>query len=175
MEIFNVDIYIETSVKGPARRRAAGMYLLQFITDSGDAVTRDGIIYREQTTENALVLELVAEAFSRLTRACSVRVNTECAHVLNAMHNHWLPQWRKNGWVNAKGKPVANAGLWKAAAGLMDRHLVEVCSGWHCYRNIMDTEIRKELAAPHALPMEMRRDVCAASREARRCPGRDAP
>lgn len=181
MEIFNVDIYIETSLKGPARRRAAGMYLLQFITDSGDAVTRDGIIYREQATENALTLELMGEALSRLTKTCSVWVVTGCRHILSAMevheqtHESWLSKWKKNGWVAADGEPVKNLSLWQQVSGLMDRRMVGVEDRDHGYKSVMAAEIKKELNALHSLPVEKKKDVCAMSRDPVRCPGREAP
>lgn len=95
MDIFEVNIYIETSIHGPKAKRAAGEWLVEFITSKGEPVTRSGIICREEISENALTLELLRDALSRLTKTCSVRVNTECGHVLNVMQNHWLAQWRK--------------------------------------------------------------------------------
>ncbi len=171
MDFYNVNIYIETSLKGPSKRRAAGMYILEYEKDGGAPVTRDAVLYMEQTTENILVLTLLGNALSRLTKTCSVRVNTGCSHVLNTMQNHWLPQWKKNGWTNAKGKPVANADLWAAVSELMGRHLVEINGGWHNgYRELMYTEIRRELGMPHMLPMEEKRDVLSDSGEIYRCP-----
>ena len=145
MDIFVVDIYIETSLKGPAVRRGAGEWLVEFRLKNGDPETRSGIIYKESTTENALVLELIRDAFSILTKTCSVRVNTECEHVLNAMNNHWLAQWMKNGWNNAKGKPVKNAQLWQECSEQFGKHFVEFTSGFHSYRMVMQEDIKKEL------------------------------
>lgn len=145
MDIFNVNIYIETSARGPAVREAAGEWIVEFITTNGIPVTRNGVIYKNRTTENALALELLRDAFSILTKTCSVRVNTECGHILNTMHNHWLPQWRKNGWMNAKDKPVANQKLWEQVSDLMDNHCIEFTSGYHSYRNVMQEDINRKL------------------------------
>ncbi len=166
-----VNIYIETSLKGPSRRRAAGMYILEYKKANGVPVTRDAVLYMERTTENILVLTLLEKALSRLTKTCSVRVNTECGHVLNVMRNHWLPQWKKNGWINAKGKPVANADLWAAVSELMGGHLVEISGGRHnCYRELMYTEIHRELGTPHTLSMEEKRDALSDRGQIYRCP-----
>lgn len=145
MDIFNVNIYIETSARGPAVREAAGEWIVEFITTNGIPVTRNGVIYKNRTTENALALELLRDAFSILTKTCSVRVNTECRHILNTMHNHWLPQWRKRDWVNAKDKPVTNKELWQQVSDLMDKHYVEFTSGYHSYRNVMQEDINRKL------------------------------
>lgn len=145
MKVFCVNIYIETSLRGPALREGAGEWIVEFIKEDGSAVTRNGILRREKTTENILVLELLKEALSILIKSCSIRVNTQCEHVLNTMKNHWISQWKKNNWRNAKGKPVKNMELWKQCSELMEKHFTEFNSGFHSYRLIMMNDIRKEL------------------------------
>lgn len=145
MDIFNVNIYIETLVRGPKSKKAAGEWLVEFITRKGVTVTRSGIICKEEISENALTLELLKDAFSILTKNCSIRVNTQCGHVLGAIQNHWLTQWKKRDWVNAKGSPVANRELWQQVSELMEHHLVEFDSGWHPYREVMQGDIRREI------------------------------
>ena len=145
MDSFKVNIYIETSVHGPAIRRAAGMWLIEYIKKDGTPETRAGCILKESTTENALALELMKEAFLRLTKPCSVRVNTECEHILNTMKGYWLPQWIKNDWRNAKNKPVKNAKLWQQCNELMAQHGVTFENEPHSYRNVMQADIKKEL------------------------------
>lgn len=142
---FHVNVYIETSASGPAIREAAGEWLVEYITSTGIPVTRGGTLWKERTTENALALELLKEALGVLAKTCSVRVNTQCRHILNTVNNHWLPQWEKHGWVNAKGKPVGNMELWQQVYALMGKHFLEVTSGWHEYREVMRHDIRKEL------------------------------
>lgn len=145
MKSFCVNIYIETSVRGPAVKRGAGEWLVEFIRGDGIPVTRSGILRKEKTNENALALELLKDAFSILTKSCSVRVNTQCEHILNTMQNHWLSQWKKNAWRNAKGKPVKNMELWKKCSELMENHCTEFSSGPHPYQMVMQMDIRKEL------------------------------
>lgn len=145
MDKFEVTIFIETSLRGPAIRRAAGEWLIEYIKRTGEPETRQGILAKERTTENALALELLRDALSRLTKSCSVRVNTQCEHILNVMQNHWLPQWEKNGWKNAKGQPVKNEELWKECRALMLKHSVYFEKGESSYRDVMQREIRKEM------------------------------
>lgn len=145
MNVFEVSIYIETSVQGLMLGEAAGEWLVEYIGSKEIPVTRNKVVYHEKTTENALALELLRDALSILTKTCSVRVNTECKHILNATQNHWLPQWRKNDWINAKGKLVANKELWQQVSDLMDHHYVEFTSGYHSYRNVMQEDINRKL------------------------------
>lgn len=143
--MFDVNIYIITSIRGPAIRREAGEWIVEFVLRDGTPVTRSGMVYKDRTTENALVLELIRDALSILTKSCSVRVNTECEHVLNIMQNHMLPIWEKNGWNNARGNLVKNMELWQQCKGLMDNHLVEVDRSMHSYYMVMKEDVKKEL------------------------------
>lgn len=143
MKVFEVNIYIETSIKAPKAGKAAGMWLIEFITSSDIPVTRSGMITERNTTENALVLKLLTEAFRKLTKTCLVSVNTECGHVLSVVNNGWLPGWEIGGWINKKGRPVANRELWQELSTLMKRHSVEFRSGWHAYKLVMDAQVEK--------------------------------
>ena len=146
VNIFKVNIYIETSIRGPQReKRAAGMWIVEFITSREVPVTREGLLYRENITGNALPLELLGNALSRLTKPCRIQVNTCCKYILNTMAEHRLAQWKGNGWVNAKGGVVANKELWQRVSGLMDDHHVEFVRGDHSYRDMMQADIKREL------------------------------
>lgn len=147
-----VTIYIETSLRGPARRNGAGMWLVEYIKPNGEPETRpregdygSGIVYLENATENTMTLELLIEAFSILRKTCSVLVNTRCEHVLNTTQNCWLEQWAKNDWIKSNGKPVANAELWQQVYEYMQIHEVLFEEAENSYRNVMQLEIMKRM------------------------------
>lgn len=140
-----VTIYIETTFHGsPAVRDGAGMWLAEYIRENGTPETREGIIYREATTEIILTLLCMQGAFSILTKSCQVEVNTSNTHVLNVMQNHNLPVWEKNGWITARGREVKNKELWQACRKAMEPHTVETGSKPHSYRSCMRDRVRKE-------------------------------
>ena len=145
MKIFCVNIYIETSLRGPAVKKGAGEWIVEFVRGDGVPVTRSGMLRKEKTNQNALALELLKDALSILTKSCSVRVNTQCKHILNTMQNNWLSSWKKNGWQNAKGKTVQNLELWQKCSELMENHCTEFDSGSHSYQIVMQRDIRKEM------------------------------
>lgn len=147
----HVTIYIETTIRGPAKRNGTGMWLVEYIRKDETPVTRpteehqqDSILYLEHTTESALTLELLLEAFSILTKPCSVRVNTRCEHVLNTTQNYWLEQWVKNDFYKANGAPVRNAELWEQVYEYMQIHEVMFEDGESEYRKCMQSLIAKE-------------------------------
>ncbi len=145
MRKFHVNIFIETSGKGFSSDKRAGEWLVEFVTDKGIPVIRNGVLCRENITGNAFVLELLKEALSILTKPCSIRVNTRCGHVIGVLRNGWQERWEKNGWVNAKGKPVKNMELWQQVYALLRKHTVEIDSGKHPYRMMMQNDVRKEM------------------------------
>lgn len=147
----DVNIYIETACKGPAKRRMAGGWVVECIRRSGVPETRGGIIYADIITENEMALLLLKHAFSILTKTCCVRVFTTCTHILNTMENHWLWQWQKNGWQNARGKTVGNADLWQQCAALLEEHVTEWTDEEHSYRRCMLGRLQKEMARDHEL------------------------
>lgn len=140
-----VTIYIETTLHGPAKRAGAGMWLIEYITPSGKEHTREGTIFRDEATENSMNLELLRIALGRLTKSCSVRVNTRCEHILNSMGNHWVVQWEKAGWIKSNGKPVANAMLWQQVYMLMKIHQVTVVNENNSYLPAMKIEMGQVL------------------------------
>lgn len=144
-----VNIYIETLYKGPAKRRMTGAWLVEYVLKSGQPVTRGGILYTDLATENEMTLMLVRKAFSILTKVCCIRVFTNCQHVLNTMQNHWLRQWQKNSWKNAKGKLVNNADMWRQCGMLIEHHMTEWTDDKHSYRKCMRERIQKEIKMEH--------------------------
>ena len=128
--------------------------MVEYLSQSGKPITRGGILYADKTTENDLALHLVGKAFSILTKTCCVVVFTECGHILRTMQNHWLWQWQKNGWVNAKGKMVRNAEAWNKCADLIEKHVTEWKDAEHAYRKCMQGRIRKEMELEHEPPAE---------------------
>ena len=149
-----VNIYIETSCKGPVAKKAAGAWLVEYTRKSGKLETRGGLIYADRVTENELALQLVKSAFSIFTKPCRCRVFIKCGHVLNAMKNGWLWQWKKNGWIAAKGKMVRNAAAWRQCADVMECHTTEWTGEMHMNTIRMQSRIMEELSREHELPVE---------------------
>lgn len=144
-----VNIYIKTSLKWPAQKPAAGMWIIEHVEDNRRPEAKDWSIYREKIRENELTLQCIVNAFFLLSRSKvktgSVTVFTECEHVLNVMNNHWLPIWKKNGWRNAKEKMVSNMLLWTRLADLMEPYAVSFTGESHNYSDYMQLRVEKEI------------------------------
>lgn len=147
-----VNIYIETSCKGPRAQKAAGAWIVECVRKQGKPAIRGGILYADKVAENELALNLVRSAFDILTRPCQCRVFTECKHILGAMQNGWMWQWKSNNWITAKGTMAKHAEAWNQCAGVMEQHTTEWVKGPHDYRIRMQRRIIEELSVEHELP-----------------------
>lgn len=158
--MYEVNLYIATSIRGPAKRRAAGMYILEFVRKTGEPETRNGVIFMESTTEDKLVLELFLAALKRITKSCSLAVFTPSLHVFNVLNYHRLSQWEKNGWKNAKGKTSGNMLLWQQIKEYLDMHVVTLHGEEHSYSRVyMKRIMEEELKREHMEEEERRKDV----------------
>lgn len=75
-------------------------------------------------TANSNFLQGLIEAFRLLKKPCMVTVRCESDYIVSCIQNGWLASWEKNGWKNAKGNEVRNAGQWKQLREAMAPHSV---------------------------------------------------
>lgn len=67
-------------------------------------------------------IQAVIEALRRVkTSHLPIEVYSDSAYVVNCMRDRWYIRWRKNGWRNAKKKPVENKSLWIELLGLVEK------------------------------------------------------
>ncbi len=123
-----VNIYITTSIRGPAKRKGGYGYVIEFIKKDGSPITRSEVGYEIEGTENKLVLTALKSALKRLTKSCSILVFTKCEHILSSFKNGWIFEWEKNDWTNARGVKLSNWELWKDISELSTLHEISFAS-----------------------------------------------
>ncbi len=139
-----VDIYIDTSIKGPRRRDGWWTYIIAMETGSGTADTGD-TGKAEDTTENQATLIAFETALKRLKKPCHLVLHMECDYVATALTSGWLDQWRYNGWMTAKNKPVCDSEKWQSIQSLLNAHEYEVIlKEPHTYREWMRSKLREK-------------------------------
>lgn len=134
---FRVNIYIETSRRGPSKGPGKYMYILETYKKDGTLYTKDGLESFEYTFENELALKAIIAAAKRVTKPCSIRIFTSCNHILSTVHNSWHIQWQKNGWRRSDGRQAKNAALWEELVAVMAPHAVTYTKDEHSYRKWM--------------------------------------
>lgn len=72
------------------------------------------------TTNQRMELLAVIEALS--TFEGPVEIVSDSSYVVNCFEQRWWQGWRRRGWRNSKGEPVANRDLWEPLiAEVIDR------------------------------------------------------
>ncbi len=72
------------------------------------------------TTNQRMELTACIKALEEIKdKSLSVEIYTDSAYLVNCMHQRWYVTWEKNGWKNAKKKPVENKDLWVRLLELM--------------------------------------------------------
>lgn len=77
------------------------------------------------TTNQRMELTAAVQALSALKQPCRVTLYSDSAYLINGFNQHWLVNWQRNGWLNAKKQPVENQDLWKELLRLTRIHQVE--------------------------------------------------
>ena len=79
----------------------------------------------KNTTNNRMELMAVIEALKALKEPCKVQLYSDSAYVINAFNQDWIGNWQRNGFKNAKKKPIENIELWQRLINLNDYHEIE--------------------------------------------------
>ncbi len=75
------------------------------------------------TTNNRMELRAAVEGLRALKEPCEVEVITDSEYVKHGITG-WIQRWKRNGWLTAQKKPVANQDLWQQLEELTRRHKV---------------------------------------------------
>ncbi len=76
------------------------------------------------TTNNRMELMAVIAALEALKRPMPVVITTDSQYVMKGL-TEWLPGWKRRGWRNAAGQPVANQDLWQRLEAALAGHRVQ--------------------------------------------------
>lgn len=112
-----VNLYIETSIRGPRRCAGAYGYVLETYTAAG-AVTLTNFKRMPETTESQSLALALEEALMRLKEGVRLNIYTQSAYI-GCVLKSWIPEWSRNGWKNKRDKPVADADTWQKVAELL--------------------------------------------------------
>lgn len=143
-----VNLYIDTSPKGPRRGKRTYLYILAVQTAKGTADVGNRAEV-EDATESQATLRALNEALGRMKCPARITIWLECEYVAGAILQGWPETWKKQGWTTSKRNPVKDAELWQSVLGKMGIHEIEVrIKEHHEYREWMRRELEKRKVAP---------------------------
>lgn len=139
-----VNIYTMTSLKGTKEQDGRIAYVLELKTEKEPVtLSKDASVLALKP--NLAELKVTIEALKRMREKCELVIYTESAYIPGAYEAGWVNQWKKNNWMNAKGKEIAHKEEWIELDELLGRHLYTFkIKEEHEYRRWLMAEVRKE-------------------------------
>lgn len=143
-----VEIYVESSYKSPAKKCGVTMYLIQMKKDGKPY--KDGMaeinVFTGTTMQQAEIRTMV-KALDRFNKPCCVsfRMSDSCTAAL--VNRGYPKSWEKNGWQGSSGK-IKNKADWEDLVVDMARHIHKgdlIKTGPHPKEAWMKEEIEKKL------------------------------
>ena len=113
-----VDIYTDGACRGNPGPGGWGVILK---TQSATKELYGGDL---DTTNNKMELLAAIKGLQSLTQPCKVYLYTDSNYVKQGI-TEWIINWKRNGFKNAKKKPVLNADLWLELDQLTSIHDIE--------------------------------------------------
>ena len=143
MKMFEVNIYLETSLKGPVVRDGWYAAVLEFTTKSNKTITREDFEMQKATTYHRQCVCALLKSLKRLNASCTVNVYTDSVYLKNGVEEY-IKMWKSNGWINAKGDVIKNAKEWQEIAKLISGQ--KIIFHWvkrHAYTEWMMEEAKR--------------------------------
>ena len=137
-----VNIYIESSVKGPRRSNGVVGFVLEEESHKDKTLTQFGKV--ENVTANQAVLLALIHALRRIKTGTDITIWTDSFYIQSALVHGWLEEWSENGWKTAKGKEICNEKEWKQIKELLGDVEPEFEIGTqHPFKNYLKSEVER--------------------------------
>ncbi len=78
----------------------------------------------DSTTNNRMELTAAIEGLKALKVPCEVTLYSDSSYLVNSFNQHWIENWKKNGWKNASKAQVSNQDLWLILDDLSAYHKI---------------------------------------------------
>lgn len=141
--MFKVNVYIATDKSGVKSQHRAYASIVEFITRSGEPLTREAYGV-EKATGNRIMLVALITALCILTKPCEVTVYMDCPYVTETIRKGRVYEWLSNGWKTIRGEPIANREEWEKIVRLIERHeLAFAAAKKHAYTDRLQYDIKK--------------------------------
>ena len=80
--------------------------------------------YMAGTTNNRMELFAAISGLGALKEPCNVNLFSDSNYLVQAFNDHWIDNWKKNGWKTSGGGKVENQDLWFILSAQTQKHIV---------------------------------------------------
>lgn len=135
--MYEVNIYLESSIKGPGTREGWYGAVNEFVDKNQKIHTKESYSWEHETTYNRSILRALIAALKRMNASCYLNIYTDCRFVKSSIESN-LERWKANDFVNAKGESIKNQEEYRELAKLLSGHKWKFhLSKEHSYTHLM--------------------------------------
>lgn len=142
-----VEIYIETTIKGPVVKDGKYAAALVFTKSTGESEDRFVKGEEPDTTFNRSILLAMIQALEKFTEACHITFHRGNSYVKNMVEAGNPEKWKRAEWRRTQGKEVQNKDLWELyleKSGKFDHKIEFAWSKAHEYTGILQEMMKGE-------------------------------
>lgn len=142
-----VEIYIETTIKGPVVKDGKYAAALVFTKSTGESEDRFVKGEEPDTTFNRSILLAMIQALEKFTEACHITFHMGNFYVKNMVEAGNPEKWKRAEWRRTQGKEVQNKDLWELyleKSGKFDHKIEFAWSKAHEYTGILQEMMKGE-------------------------------
>ena len=122
--MMHVLMYTDGAARGNPEGPGGYGVVLQYTDSSGvthESERSQGFV---KTTNNRMELLAAIVGLESLRRPCDVELYSDSQYLVQAFNDHWIENWKKNGWKTSSGTAVDNQDLWFVLSTLTKKHHV---------------------------------------------------
>lgn len=119
-----VDIFTDGAARGNPDGPGGFGAILRFIDAKGESHEKELSAGFVKTTNNRMELMGIIKAIEQLEKPCKINVYSDSKYVISAFNQHWIDNWKKNGWKTSTIAPVKNRELWERLLKAMSIHSI---------------------------------------------------
>ncbi|MCP4761860.1 MAG: ribonuclease HI [archaeon] len=113
----NISIYTDGACQNNQNRQNKGGWAAIILINDAEKPTKILSGKKNNTTNNKMELSACIEGLKYIEKSNlkseNIIIYTDSAYISNCFRDKWYINWEKNGWKNAKKKPVKNKEFWQ--------------------------------------------------------------
>lgn len=125
--MFEVNIYLETSMKGPGTRKGWYAAVIECTKKDGSVHKREDFEKEDALTYHKSVLLALLKSLKRLNTSSILIIHTDSVYLINNIERGNLKKWSENDFLKSKGEPIKNREEWQQINKLLKGHKVSFC------------------------------------------------
>ena len=136
----HVNIYIQTTIKGPRKQDGYYCFLLEL---EGNPNTLDGFGTLKMLNEQQSQIHTLTVALKHMRKPCILSIYADSAYLDKVFNRGWLAKWQENGWKTSRNRPVSDREELEEMLKMLNTHEFSITTTSHAFSEWMAMGLKK--------------------------------